>query len=78
MQTLEILNALPNLTIDDRLKVILSALTLNQEQRSHLTLEQNRQYIDIALAALSVIGDYEPGSELLAFEKLNGEDFQKS
>ena len=76
MQTLEILNALPNLTIDDRLKVILSALTLNQEQRSHLTLEQNRQYI--ALAALSVIGDYEPGSELLAFEKLNGEDFQKS
>lgn len=56
--------------------MILSALTLNQEQRLHLTLEQNRQYI--ALAALSAIGNYEPGSELLAFEKLNGEDFQES
>ena len=76
MQTLEILNASPSLTIDDHLKVILSVLTLNQEQRSHLTLEQNRQYI--ALAALSAIGDYEPGSELLAFEKLDGEDFQES
>ena len=75
MQTLEILNALPSLTIDDRLKVILSALTLNQEQQSHLTLEQNRQYL--ALAALSAIGDYELGSELLAFETLDGEDFQE-
>lgn len=55
---------------------MLAALTLNQEQRSHLTLEQNRQYI--ALAALSAIGDDEPGSDLLAFEKLNGEDFQES
>lgn len=76
MQTLEILNALPSLTIDDRLKVILSALTLNQEQQSHLTLEQNRQYL--ALAALSAIGDYEQGSELLAFEALDGEDFHES
>jgi len=76
MQTLEILNALPSLTIDDRLKGFLSALTLNQEQRSHLTFEQNRPYV--ALAAFSAIDDYEPGSELLAFEALDGEDFQES
>ena len=76
MQTLEILNALPSLTIDDRLKVILSALTLNQEQQSDLTPEQNRQ--SLALAALSAIDDYQPGSDLLAFESLDGEDFQES
>ena len=76
MQTLEILNALPGLTIDDRLKVILSALSLNQEQRSDLTPEQNRQ--SLALAALSAINDYQPGSDLLAFESLDGEDFQES
>ena len=76
METLEILNALPRLTTEDRLKVILSALTLNQEQQSDLTPEQNRQ--SLALAALSAIDDYQPGSDLLAFESLDGEDFQES
>ncbi len=76
MQTLEILNALPSLTIDDRLKVILSALTLNQEQQSYLTPEQNRQYL--ALSALSAIDDYSSGSDLIAFEGLDGEDFLDS
>ena len=75
MGTTEILNALPNLTIDDRLKVILSALTLNQEQRSKLTVEQNRQYL--ALAASSAIDDYQPGSEFVAFTALDGEAFHE-
>ena len=51
-------------TIPDDYAFILSALPLNQEHKQSL-----------ALAALSAIDDYQPGSDLLAFESLDGEDF---
>jgi hypothetical protein len=76
MQIIEILNALPKLTIDERLQIVVSALKLNQQERSHLTPQQQRQYL--ALAALTAVDDYAPGSDLLAFEALDGEDVQVS
>ncbi|OUC16743.1 MAG: hypothetical protein B0A82_00035 [Alkalinema sp. CACIAM 70d] len=46
---------------------------LSQALIEHNSLQPNA----LKLAALSTIEDYAPGSELLAFEAIDGEDFQK-
>jgi hypothetical protein len=73
MEAKEILQALPNLSISDRLKTSELALQLVlQEKHSPTKDEQKRQ---LTLAAMTAIADYAPGSELDIFTDLEGEDF---
>ncbi|MBD2560813.1 MULTISPECIES: hypothetical protein [Nostoc] len=73
METKEILQALPNLSISDRLKIAESALQLVLQEKNSLTKdEQKRQ---LTLAAVTAIADYAPGSELDIFSDLGGENF---
>ncbi|MGF2037582.1 MAG: hypothetical protein RMZ43_020060 [Nostoc sp. CmiVER01] len=73
MQIKEILQALPSLSISDRLKIAESALQLVLQEKHSLTKdEQKRQ---LTLAAVTAIADYAPGSELDIFSNLEGEDF---
>ncbi|MEH1918301.1 hypothetical protein [Nostoc sp.] len=73
METQEILQVLPNLSISDRLKIAESALQLViQEKHSFTKDEQKRQ---LRLAAMTAIADYAPGSELNIFSDLEAEDF---
>ena len=75
METAAILQMLPSLTIDQRLAIADAALRLvHQEQ--YLTKDQRRQ--QMAIAAMSAINDYAPGSELTALTCLDGEDFYGS
>ncbi|MEH1850390.1 MAG: hypothetical protein V7L11_01590 [Nostoc sp.] len=70
METKEILQALPNLSISDRLKIAESALQLVLQEKHSLTKdEQKRQ---LTLAAVTAIADYAPGSELDIFSDLVG------
>ncbi|MEH2372123.1 hypothetical protein [Nostoc sp.] len=65
MQIKEILQALPSLSISDRLKIAQSALQLVIQEKHSLTKdEQKRQ---LTLAAMTAIADYAPGSELDIF-----------
>lgn len=73
MKTAEILQALPHLAISDRLKIAETALQLIQQDQQNLTREQRRQ--QMAIAAMTAISDYSPGSELTVFTALDGEDF---
>jgi hypothetical protein len=72
MNTPEILQSLPNLTISDRLQIAATALFLVQQEQP-LTLEQRRQ--QMAIAALAAVADYSSDPELTAFTALDGEDF---
>jgi hypothetical protein len=72
METAAILQALPSLTIDQRLAIAEAALRLVNEE-PHLTREQRRQ--QMAIAAMSAMADYVPGTELTAFTVLDGEGF---
>jgi hypothetical protein len=72
MNTTEILQALPNLPISDRLQIAEAALHLVQQEQP-LTQEQRRQ--QMAIAALTAISDYSLDKELTAFTVLDGEDF---
>ncbi|MCC5641616.1 hypothetical protein LC607_01305 [Nostoc sp. CHAB 5824] len=70
MEIKEILQALPSLSISDRLKIAESALQLVlQEKHSFTKDEQKRQ---LTLAAMTAITDYAPGSELNIFSNLEG------
>ncbi|MBD2725212.1 hypothetical protein H6G96_02435 [Nostoc sp. FACHB-892] len=72
METKEILQALPNLSVSD-LKITESALQLVLQEKNSLTKdEQKRQ---LTLAAVTAIADYAPSSELNIFSDLEGEDF---
>jgi hypothetical protein len=73
MDTADILQALPHLTVRDRLKVAEVAFQLVQQEQHGLTKAQRRE--QLAIAAMSAIDDYAPGSELTAFTLLDGEDF---
>jgi hypothetical protein len=73
METTEILQALPHLTIDDRIQIAEAALKLIQQDQQLLTLEQRRQ--QMAIAASTAISDYSSDHELTAFTDLDGEDF---
>ena len=73
METKEILQALPSLSISDRLKIAESALQLVLQEKHSLTKdEQKRQ---LTLAAVTAIVYYAPGSELDIFSDFEGEDF---
>ena len=73
METKKILQALPTLSTDDKLKIVELALQLvNLEQQSLTSDEQKRL---LAAAAKTAIDDYKEGSELLAFSEIEGEDF---
>lgn len=73
METKEILQVLPQLSVDDKLKIVELALQLvNLEQQSLTSNEQKRL---LAAAAKTAIDDYVEGSELLVFSEIEGEDF---
>ena len=73
MNTTVILQTLPTLPINDRLIIAETALKfILQEQRSFNPLQRK---IQLMLAALTAMSDYQPGSDLLAFSELEGEDF---
>lgn len=73
METKEILQTLPNLSISDRLKIAESALQLVLKEQHSLTKDEQKRLL--ALAAITAISDYASGSELNIFSDLEGEDF---
>ncbi|MEH2461396.1 hypothetical protein [Nostoc sp.] len=73
METKEILQALPNLSISDRLKIAELALQLVLQEKHSLTKDEQKRQLE--LAAIAAIVDYAPGSELDIFSGLEGEDF---
>ncbi|MBD2204354.1 hypothetical protein H6G33_33530 [Calothrix sp. FACHB-1219] len=73
METQQILQALANLNVSDRLKIAEAALKLVLQEQNSLTKdEQKRQ---LKLAAMTAITDYAPDGELNIFSDLDGEDF---
>ncbi|WP_313941375.1 MULTISPECIES: hypothetical protein [Calothrix] len=73
METQQILQALANLNVSDRLKIAEAALKLVLQEQNSLTKdEQKRQ---LKLAAMTAIEDYAPDGELNIFSDLDGEDF---
>ncbi len=75
MKTQEILEVLPNLSLEDRLIIVEAALKLINQERNLSRAEQTQQLQAFSLMAVS---DYAPGSELLVFSELDGEDFHKN
>ncbi|MBD2566808.1 hypothetical protein [Anabaena lutea] len=73
METQEILQALPNLSISDRLKIAELALQLVTQQKDSLTQDEKKS--QLALAAMTAIEDYANDSELIVFSDVDGEDF---
>jgi hypothetical protein len=73
METQEILQALPNLSISDSLKIAELALQLVTQQKDYLTQDEKKR--QLALAAITAIADYIPNGELNVFSDLDGEDF---
>ncbi len=73
METKEILQALLNLSVSDRLKIAESALQLVLQEKHSLTKDEQKH--QLTLAAITAIADYAPGSELNIFSDLEGEDF---
>jgi len=73
METKEILQTLPNLSISDRLKIAESALQLVVKEQHSLTKDEKKRLL--ALAAITAISDYTPGEYLNIFSDLEGEDF---
>lgn len=73
METQKILHVLPRLTVKELLEIVEAALQLVQQERQHLTPEERKQ--QVVMSATSAIEDYLPGSDLLAFSDLEGEDF---
>lgn len=75
MKTQEILEVLPNLSLEDRLIIVEAALKLINQERNLSRVEQTQQ---LQAAALMAVSDYTPGSELLVFSEFDGEDFYKN
>lgn len=73
MQIKEILQALPSLSISDRLKIAESALQLVIQEKHLFTKDQQKR--QLTLAAITAIADYAPSSKLNIFSELEGEDF---
>lgn len=73
METKEILQTLPKLSISDRLKIAETALQLVLKEQHSLTKDEQKHLL--ALTAITAISDYAPGSELNIFSDLEGEDF---
>jgi hypothetical protein len=73
METQEIIQALANLSVSDRLTIAEPALKLVLLEPNSLNKdEQKRQ---LTLAAMTSVADYAPDSELNVFSDLEGEDF---
>ncbi len=75
METVDILKALPSLSVNDQLAIAEKALQLSHEECRSLTQTQRRP--QLAITAASAISDYTPGSERLTFADLDGEDFDE-
>ncbi|MBD2280919.1 MAG: hypothetical protein HEQ13_18050 [Dolichospermum sp. DEX189] len=73
MKTQDILQALPNLSISDRLTIAELALQLVTQQKDSLTQDEKKRQLE--LAAITAIIDYTNDSELNVFSDLDGEDF---
>lgn len=73
METTEIIKALPNLSIDERLSIATIALNSIEAQKQVMTGRQLEQQLRIA--AKLAINDYIDDSELTIFTSLDGEDF---
>lgn len=73
METTEILQALPKLTVSERLIIAEKALELIRQEQHSLTKDQQKRLL--AAAATGAIADYAPGTELTVFSDLDGEDF---
>lgn len=73
MDTSVILQTLSTLPTEDRLMIAETALKfIGQEQQSLTPMQRKMQ---LRLAAMTAISDYQPESDLLAFSVLDGEDF---
>jgi hypothetical protein len=72
MDTTEILQALSQLPVSDRLAIAEAALRLVREEQPSLSKDEVRQQLE--LAALGAVSDYAPGSDLITFGELE-EDF---
>ncbi len=73
METKEILQALPKLSVSDRLKIAEAALLLIRQEQESITKEEQKH--QMAIAAMTAIADYSPDSELIVFSDIEGEDF---
>ena len=73
METKNILQALPNLSVSDQLKIAESALQLVLQEKQSLT--KYEQKCQLVLATMTAIADYAPDSDLNVFSDLEGEDF---
>lgn len=73
MDTSVILQTLPTLPTQDRLMIAETALKFIWQEQQSLTPMQRK--IQLMLAAITAISDYQPESDLLAFSALDGEDF---
>ncbi|KYC38725.1 hypothetical protein WA1_36770 [Scytonema hofmannii PCC 7110] len=73
METQEILQSLPNLSIRDCLKIAEVALAIIQKEQHSLTKDEQKRVL--AAAAKTAIEDYAAGSELIVFSEIEGEDF---
>ncbi|OYD93164.1 hypothetical protein CDG76_20960 [Nostoc sp. 'Peltigera membranacea cyanobiont' 210A] len=65
METKEILQALPSLSISDRLKIAESALQLVLQEKHSLTKDE--QKCQLTLAAITAIGNYVNKKLAIAF-----------
>ena len=75
MNTAEILEALHQLSVTDRLAIAETALRSLREEQQALTPDQLRH--QMALAAGAALPDYEADSDLVAFTVLDGEEFHE-
>ncbi|MCF2147852.1 hypothetical protein IQ276_015765 [Desmonostoc muscorum LEGE 12446] len=73
METKQILNTLPQLSITDCLKIAEAALEIIHQKQNNLTEEEQKRAL--AAAAKTAIQDYAPGSQLLVFSEIEGEEF---
>jgi hypothetical protein len=73
MDTSIILQTLATLPIQDRLMIAETALKFIWQEEQSLTPMQ--QKIQLMLAAITAISDYQTDSDLIVFSALDGEDF---
>ena len=73
MDTFLILQTLRTLPTQDRRMIAETALKFIWQEQQSLTPMQRK--IQLMLAAITAISDYQPDSDLLAFSALDGEDF---
>ncbi|AFY53720.1 hypothetical protein Riv7116_1147 [Rivularia sp. PCC 7116] len=73
METSQIIEVLPNLSISERLQIAEAALLLISKEQDSLTKEEQKH--QLALAAMTAIADYAPEGELNIFTAIDGEEF---